>query len=57
MKIIRLILGLVSNIAAQLLTGIGFMILIGAFVAEIYVMALVGTGVMVLGFFLFRKDR
>ncbi|WP_421701857.1 hypothetical protein [Aliiroseovarius sp.] len=55
MKFIRFVLGLVSDILGQLLTGIGLMIVLGSFVAEIYIMVAVGIVLMVIGFFLFRS--
>lgn len=54
MKVFRFLIETISDIAGQLCAGVGFMISLGAFVAEIYIMVPLGLALMILGFFLLR---
>ncbi len=53
---LRFIRNVVADTAGQLLTGIGFLVLLGALVAKLWGIAAIGAALMIIGFLLFPKE-
>lgn len=55
MRFIMFILRSVMDLSGQIITGLGFMMLLGGLVSGIWIVALVGAAMMILGFLLLRS--
>lgn len=54
MGFLKFLFNSLVNILAEIVTGVGFIFLLGGVVSQIWVIALAGAAMMIVGFFLIR---